>query len=42
MIGAPPDKSVYFDEHELVYEDREVKHHSWEWAEHDPFNNHLI
>jgi len=42
MIGAPPGKGVYFDEHELVHEGREVRRHGWEWAEHDPFGNRLV
>lgn len=42
MIGAPPGKGVYFDEHELICGDREVRRHTWEWAEHDPVGNRLV
>ncbi len=33
---------MYFDEHELVSEGREVRRHDWEWAEHDPFGNRVV
>jgi hypothetical protein len=36
MIGAPPGKGVYFDEHELVHANgRELPRPDWEWAERD-------
>jgi hypothetical protein len=35
MVGAPPGKGVYHDEHVLLCGDRAVRHESWEWAEVD-------
>jgi hypothetical protein len=35
MIGAPPGKGVYHDEHELIAEGRELRHPTWEWADVD-------
>jgi hypothetical protein len=35
MIGAPPGKGVYFDEHELVGYGRELPREGWEWADVD-------
>ena len=35
MIGAPPGKGVYHDEHELVHGERELSRERWEWADVD-------
>ncbi len=35
MVGQPVGKSVYYDEHELVGDGRELPRHDWEWTDLD-------